>query len=246
VTLHVIAATRTDDAPEERAMSSLITLSDPRSSAAEAYQSLRTNLEFSSLGTALRSVLLVSAEGSGGKGIADASLAVANLGVAFAQAGDKVIIVDGDMRRPQQHEIFGVSNGRGLSTWLGEGEGPSAAALPALVQKTQVEGLSLLPAGPATANPIALLSTRRLSEALTALAAQASWVLIDAPPVLAVTDAALWASKVDGVVLLLSAGATRRDHAQRAKDVLEKVQAHLVGAVLLNADRDAAVAGYGG
>jgi len=227
-------------------MTSLITLSDPRSSAAEAYQSLRTNLEFSGLGKPLRTVLLVGADGSASRGVSDASLAVANLAVTVAQAGDRVILVDGDMRRPQQHEIFGLSNGSGLSTWLGSKEGPVAASLPALLQKTQVDGLSLLAAGPAPANPIALLSAQRLTSALAALSAQATWVLVHAPPVLAVTDAALWASKVDGVVLLLSAGTTRRDHAQRAKAVLEKVQAHMVGAVLLNADRDVAIAGYGG
>jgi non-specific protein-tyrosine kinase len=227
-------------------MTSLITLSDPRSSTADAYQSLRTNLEFSSLGKALRTVLLVSADGGSGKGIAEGSLAVANLAVAFAQAGDRVIVVDGDLRRPQQHEIFGLSNGRGLSTWLSEGETPAAAALPGLLQPTQVDGLTVLTAGPVPANPIALLSARRLTDAFSALTGQATWVLVDAPPVLAVTDAALWATMVDGVVLLLSAGATRREHAQRAKAVLEKVQANMVGAVLLNADRDVAVAGYGG
>ena len=226
-------------------MTSLITLNDPRSRAAEAFQSLRTNLEFSGLSKDLRSVLLASADSGSGKGVSEASLAVANLAVTFAQAGDKVIVVDGNMRRAQQHEIFGLANARGLSTWLGEAAGPNATALPGLLQKTQVEGLSLLAAGPAPANPVALLSARRLTDALAALTAQATWVLVDAPPVLAVTDAALWASKVDGVVLLLSAGNTRRDHAQRAKDVLEKVQGHMVGAVLLNADRDA-VAGYGG
>lgn len=225
-------------------MTSLITLNDPRSRAAEAYQSLRTNLEFSGLSKNLRSVLLAGADG-GGKGVSEASLAVANLAVAFAQAGDKVIVVDGNMRRAQQHEIFGLPNARGLSTWLGEANGPVAASLPGLLQKTQVDGLSLLAAGPSPANPVALLSARRLTDALAALTAQATWVLVDAPPVLAVTDAALWASKVDGVLLLLSAGNTRRDDAQRAKDVLEKVQGHMVGAVLLNAERDA-VAGYGG
>ncbi len=227
-------------------MTSLITLNDPRSRAAEAYQSLRTNLEFSGLGKELHSVLLVSPDGGANKGASEASLAVANLAVAFAQAGDKVILVDGNMRRAQQHEIFGLTNARGLSTWLGESSGPGAASLPGLLQKTQVEGLSLLAAGPLPANPIALLSARRLTDALVALTAQGTRVLVDAPPVLAVTDAALWAGKVDGVVLLLSAGNTRRDNAQRAKDVLEKVQGKMVGAVLLNADRDVALAGYGG
>lgn len=215
-------------------MINLITLDDPRSPAAEAYQSLRTNLEFSGLNKALHTILLTSADVA-----ADKSGAVANLAVVMAQAGDRVILVDGDLRHPMQHEIFGVSNARGLATWLAErGDAP--------LVKTDVEGLMLLPAGPAPANPVALLSARRLEETLADLSARAEYVLVDAPPVLSVTDAALWANKVDGVVLLLSAGSTKREHAQRAKAVLEKVQAHILGAVLLNADRDAMLAGYGG
>lgn len=219
-------------------MSNLITLNDPRSPAAEAFQSLRTNLEFSGLNQSLRAILLTSADAAHDV-VRDKSLAVANLAVVIAQAGDRVLLVDGDLRRPQQHEIFGLSNSRGLATWLAEGGEPPA-------QKSAVEGLSVLTAGPAPANPIALLSTKRLESALEQLRAAADYVLIDAPPILAVTDAALWAGKVDGVVLLISAGGTKRDHAQRAKAVLEKVQARVLGAVLLNAERDAAQGSYGG
>jgi non-specific protein-tyrosine kinase len=88
------------------------------------------------------------------------------------------------------------------------------------------------------------LSAKRLGERLAALRTRADYVLVDAPPVLAVTDAALWASQVDGVVLLVNAGATKRDEAQRAKTVLEGVQAKLLGAVLLNAEKSAGVSGY--
>jgi non-specific protein-tyrosine kinase len=89
-----------------------------------------------------------------------------------------------------------------------------------------------------------LLSTKRLAEALDELGNLADYVLCDAPPILAVTDAALWASKVDGVVLLINAGRTKREHAQRARSVLEKVQARVVGAVLLNAGKEAVLSGY--
>lgn len=227
-------------------MTNLITLTDPRSPAAEAWQSLRTNLEFSGLDASLRSstgggrtlhtILLASPDGEGDGG--GKSAAIANLAVVMAQAGDRVIVVDGDLRKPAQHEIFGVSNARGLSTWLSEGGTPA-------VVKTNVENLSLLPAGPSPANPVAILSGKRLAEALAELKDSADYVLIDAPPVLAVTDAALWASQCDGVVLLLNAGATKRDHAQRARNVLEKVHANILGAVLLNADRDAIASSYG-
>ena len=213
-------------------MNDLITLTDPRSPAAEAYQSLRTNLEFSSLEQPLHTILVTSADDT-----VEKSMAVANLAVAMAQAGDRVTLVDGDLRRPQQHEIFGLNNSRGLSSWLQE-EGPAP------LQKTTVEGLQLLVSGPTVANPVALLSRKRLADILMELQEQADYVLVDAPPVLAVTDAAIWAGKVNGVVLLINAGGTKRDHAQRAKAVLETVHARMVGAVLLNAERDVTMSGY--
>lgn len=208
-------------------MTNLITLTDPRSAAAEAYQSLRTNLEFSSLEQPLHSILVTSADSTTPK-----SIAVANLAVVMAQAGDRVTLVDGDLRRPQQHEIFGLPNQAGLTTWLSEPGQPP-------LQKTAVEGLQLLVSGPAPTNPVALLSSKRLTDALAQLQEQADYILVDAPAVLAVTDAALWASRVDGVVLLVNAGGTKREHAQRAKTVLEKVHARIVGAVLLNAEQEA-------
>lgn len=213
-------------------MANLITLTDPRSQAAEAYQSLRTNLEFSSLEQPLHTVLVVGVDAGG-----DNSTALANLAVVMAQAGDRVTLVDGDLRRPQQHEIFGLHNQQGLTSWMTE-EGP----LP--LQRTIVDGLQVLTSGPAIANPVATLNQKRLDDALTQLQEQADYVLIDAPPVLGVTDAALWASKVDGVVLLVHAGNTKREHAQRAKAVLEKVRARLVGAVLLDAEDDITIGSY--
>ena len=214
-------------------MINLITITDPHSAAAEAYQSLRTNIEFSSLEQPLHTLLITSADGTAGK-----SAALANLAVVMAQAGDRVIVVDGDLRRPQQHEIFGMANNKGLSNWLTERGAPP-------LQKTTIDNLQVLTAGAVVANPVALLSAKRLAEALAELHTLADYVLCDAPPVLAVTDAALWASQVDGVLLLINAGGTKREDAQRAKAVLEKVQARIVGAVLLNADKAAVMAGYG-
>ena len=214
-------------------MANLITITDPRSPAAEAYQSLRTNLEFSSLEKPLHSILLTSADDS-----TDKSITLANLAVVIAQAGDRVTIIDGDLRMPQQHEIFGLNNQFGLATWLAEEGSPP-------LQTTSVDGLQVLTSGPVPANPIALLSNKRLTEALAEIQERSDYVLVDAPPVLAVTDAALWASKVDGTVLLINAGRTKRDHAQRAKSVLENVHARIVGSVLLNADKDAVMTGYG-
>lgn len=203
---------------------SLITLTEPQSAIAEAYQSLRTSLEFSSLEKPVRSILVAAVDGS-----MDKAAAVANLAVVMAQAGDRVILVDGDLRQPRQHELFGVANTAGVAQWLESGG-------PAPLQKTTLDKLRVLPGGPAVNNPVALLSTRRLGERLTELAGTADYVLIDAPPLLSVTDAALWASQVDGVVMLVNGGHTKKEQAQRAKGILARVQANLLGAVLLNAE----------
>ena len=202
----------------------LITLNEPRSAVAEAYQSLRTSLEFSSLEKLVRSILVASVDGS-----TDKATASANLAVVMAQAGDRVILVDGDLRQPRQHEIFGFANTGGLSQWLESGGAPP-------LQKSAIDNLRVLTSGPTVSNPVALLSTRRLSERIAELVALADYVLIDAPPLLSVTDAALWASQVDGVVMLVNGGSTQKAEAQRAKGILERVQANLLGAVLLNAE----------
>jgi non-specific protein-tyrosine kinase len=214
-------------------MPNLVTLIEPQSAAAEAYQSLRTNVEFAGLEKALRTLLVTSVDQQTEK-----SVALANLAVVMAQAGDRVLVVDGDLRRPMQHEIFSVSNSAGLTGWLANG-GELA------IQKTAIDGLTVLPAGPTANSPAALLSSKRLAMALTALRERADYVLCDAPPVLAVTDAALWGSQVDGVLLLLNAGSTKREQAQRACAILAKVHARLVGAVLLNVDKEVAMTGYG-
>ena len=212
---------------------SLVTLTAPRSPAAEAYQSLRTNIEFSSLDKALHSLLITCPDTETMK-----SEALANLAVVMADAGDRIVVVDGDLRRPLQHEIFRVNGDVGLTDWLRSGGEP-------VLTETQIPNLRLLAAGPLPPNPVALLSSKRLAELLQVLAAEAEYVLVDAPPVLAVTDAALWASQVDGTILAVTAGKTKREQAERAKGVLEKVQTNIVGAVLLDAEDAMVVSGYG-
>lgn len=213
-------------------MTNLITLTDPQSPAAEAYQSLRTNIEFAGLEKPLCTLLVTGVDQQ-----IDKSVALANLAVVMAQAGDRVLLVDGDLRRPHQHELFALPNTKGLSSWFADGGKPP-------IQATKVERLQLLTAGPVPSNPVALLSQKRLESSLATLQEQADYVLCDAPPVLAVTDAALWAGKVDGVLLLINAGSTKRDNATRALGILEKVHARIIGAVLLNVEKEAAMSGW--
>lgn len=206
----------------------LITVREPHSPVSEAFRILRTNLEFSSLEHPLRSLLVVSPSVA-----PDTALTLANLAVVMAEGGREVILVDGDMRRPTLHNMFGLSNQVGLSNLF-----DGAADLTNLpLQATGVEHVRLLAGGPTPANPSVLLGSARMGEIMAALTAQADLVLFGAPPVMAVTDAALLAARVDGVLLALRARSTEREHARQAKALLEKVNARLIGAVLTNADQ---------
>jgi non-specific protein-tyrosine kinase len=211
----------------------LVTLTEPRSPAAEAFRTLRTNLIFSGLDRPLTTLLVTSAAPEEGK-----SLTLANLAVTMAQGGRKTILVDCDLRRPRQHELFGAPAEPGLTSMILDNRDEPALA------GTSVENLSLLPAGPLPPNPADLLSSRRMESLISTLKSRADIVLFDAPPIVVVTDAALLASKLDGVLLMVSAGRTKREHALRAKELLEKAHVHLVGAVLTNAAVDTSVSTY--
>jgi non-specific protein-tyrosine kinase len=205
--------------------SKLIALRDPRAPASEAYRTLRTNLLFSSLDKPLRTLLVTSSASEEGK-----STTIANLAVIMAQAEQRVILADCDLRRPGLHTVFGLSNEQGLTTViLEQGESP----LP--LQETAVPGLSLLASGPLPPRPADLLGSKRMERLIERLKAEADIVLFDTPPVTAVTDAAVLATRLDGALLVFQAGHTRRERAREARRLLEKVKANIVGVVLNNA-----------
>lgn len=207
----------------------LITVTNPRSPIAEAYRTLRTNLDFSNLDKSLRALVVTSAGPDEGK-----STTLANLAVTMAQGGKRVILVDCDLRRPTLHQLFGLKNNVGLTDMVRD---DAALANPPL-QDVSVSNLQVMTTGPLPPNPAEVLGSKRMQEILAALLARADLVLLDAPPVIAVTDAAVLASKVDGVLLVVSAGKTKRDDARKAQAQLEKVNARVVGAVLNNVKPD--------
>jgi non-specific protein-tyrosine kinase len=213
----------------------LITVADPRSPVSEAYRTLRTNLDFSSLDKPIKTMLVTSAGPEEGK-----STVLANLAVTTAQAGRRVILVDCDLRRPTLHNIFNLKNDAGLTTMVVD----DAAMESPPLRDTGVEGLQLVSSGPLPPNPSELLGSRRMEEIIAALLERADVVLFDAPPVVAVTDAAVLATKVDGVLLVVNAGGTKRDYARTAKARLEKVNANLLGAVLNNVRFDVSLHRY--
>jgi protein-tyrosine kinase len=213
----------------------LVTISNPRSPVAEAYRALRTNLEFSGLDKPLRSMVITSASPDEGK-----STTLANLAVTIAQSGKRVILVDCDLRRPSLHQIFNVRNHMGVTDLIRD---EALMSNPPL-QDTPAPNLKLLPSGQLPPNPAELLGSRRMSEIIACLLAQADMLLFDTPPIIAVTDAALLSAKVDGVVLVIGAGKTRREYARRAKALLDKVNARLIGTVLNNVKLDKSLQYY--
>jgi capsular exopolysaccharide synthesis family protein len=214
---------------------SLITLTDPRSPISEAYRTLRTNLSFYSLDNPIQTLVLTSAATDEGK-----STTIANLAVTMAQGGRKTILVDCDLRRPSLHTLFNLNSEPGFTNMVLD-----KSSEPPL-QETGVENLWLLPAGTQPPNPADLLGSKMVDQIIEQLTGKADIVLFDAPPVVAVTDAAVLGAKVDGVLLIINAGKTRRDHAERAKDTLEKAKVRIVGVTLTDAPRDSVVGKYYG
>jgi non-specific protein-tyrosine kinase len=212
-----------------------VTVSDPRSPVAEAYRVLRTNLAFSSLDEPVRSIIVTSPAPQEEK-----STTLANLAVVEAQAGNRVLLIDCDLRQPMLHQLFGASNETGITNLLLRDLPPGE--LPA--QSTGVDGLHLLPSGPLPPNPAELLGSRRMAELIARLKDEADLLLFDAPPVVAVTDAAVLSTKVDGVLLVVSAGRTRREQAHRARELLGNVNARILGVVMTNVRAAPGVYGY--
>jgi non-specific protein-tyrosine kinase len=190
-------------------------------------------VQLSSLDKPIRSLLVTSAGPDEGK-----STTLANLAVTFAQAGNRTLLVDCDLRRPALHALFGAANDPGLTSMLlAEGAVPPIA-------RTPVDGLELLPSGPLPPNPSEILSSRRFQSLLEALKTSADLLLFDSPPALAVSDAALLSRLVDAVLVVVSAGKTKRDHAARVRQLMDRSGARVLGVVLNNARVDASVLSY--
>ena len=212
----------------------LITVAQPRSPVSEAYRTLRTSIQFLGLDRDLKTILITSAGPNEGK-----STTLANLAVTFAEAGRDVIAVDCDLRRPSLHTLFDVPNERGLTTAISD-----EIPLSEVLISTSVPHLRVLPSGIVPPNPSEILGSQRMDRVIAGLRDLADIVLFDAPPTIAVTDAAVLGVKVDGVLLVVSAGKTKRDHAVRAKGLLEKVNAKVLGVVLNNVKFDGSLYQY--
>jgi polysaccharide biosynthesis transport protein len=224
-----ISGWKAKDAPQ------VICLDQPTSAAAEAYRTLRTSIQFMGIDHPSRLLQVTSPNSEEGK-----TTTLANLGVALARAGQRVCICCCDLRRPRIHEFFGLDNATGFTSVI-LGDKPISAAVQTVAG---VDGLFLLASGPLPPNPSELLASDRAAEVFRSIASMYDMVLIDAPPILPVTDAAVIARLAEGTILIASAGSTTRREIGRAIELLRQVDAPLIGAVLNGVTADTAEGYY--
>ncbi len=199
----------------------LVALISPMSQAAEAYRSLRTSVQFSRPDTIVQTLVVTSASPGEGK-----TTTSANLALTLAQAGRRVLLVDADLRRPRQHGVFGVPKAPGVSDTL------FAHGVDVVAPREVVDDLHLLPAGRAVPNPSEVLGSKAMRDQLAEWRETYDIIILDAPPVLAATDAVLLSTQADAVIIVARAGATQDFELDRALDALRGVGAPVIGTVL--------------
>jgi len=205
----------------------VVTAEQPRSPISEAFRSLRTNLQFASVDYPIHTLLITSPSPAEGK----TTIAI-NLGAILAQGGLKTSLVDADLRRPNVHKVLGLSNRRGLSSLF---VNPNADVSTNL-QQTATANFTVLTAGEVPPNPSELLGSTKMIELLGKLEEFADVIVIDSPPIMAVTDSAVLAPKVDGVLLIVKPGSTHMMAAKQAVEQLRRVGANILGVVLNEVD----------
>ncbi|MGI6380863.1 MAG: polysaccharide biosynthesis tyrosine autokinase [Anaerolineae bacterium] len=211
---------------EGQQLPTVLAENEPRSPLAEAFRMVRTNLSYAlPAQEGARRYLVTSAGPTEGK-----TTVTANLATVMAQAGQRVILVDADLRRPKLYKAFGVPSKPGLTSYLAG----MVASVDDILIDTEVDGVRMLSCGPLPPNAAELLNSARMEQLLDELDDRCEVVLLDSPPLLAVADAAILACMVSGVILVLEAGTTRLEGAAAAMDVLSKAGAKVLGAVLNN------------
>jgi polysaccharide biosynthesis transport protein len=211
---------------KDRAAPTLISVTAPKSAPAEAYRTLRTSLQFVGLDNPTHITQITSPGSSDGK-----TTTLSNLGVSLAATGQRVLMVDCDLRRPRLHEFFGTRNDVGFTSLL-----LGTRSLDSAIQQVaDHENLALLPSGPPPPNPAEILASPTAAELVRTLAADYDIVLLDSPPVLPVTDALVLARMAAATIVVVAAGTTRRRDAARAFELLDQIDAPVVGAVLNDA-----------
>ncbi|MBU3092789.1 CpsD/CapB family tyrosine-protein kinase [Clostridium sp. CF011] len=212
----------------------LVTLRNPKSRTAEAFRTLRTNIQFSSLDKEYKSIVVTSSGVGEGK-----STVMSNLAITMAESGKSVILVDCDFRKPSIHKKMGITNSVGLTNILVQGVKKEEC-----VVKSTVNNLFILTSGPVPTNPAELLGSKKMRDFIEVLKSEFDLVLIDAPPVLAVTDAQIISTIVDGVIFVASYGEAQKKALVDAKQLIDKVGGKILGVVFNKVPQS--VSGYYG
>ncbi|MFK9094240.1 CpsD/CapB family tyrosine-protein kinase [Bacillus salipaludis] len=201
---------------------SLITMMDSKSPISEQYRTIRTNIQYSTVDKNVKTLMVTSSGPGEGK-----STTVANLAVTFAQQGKKVLLVDADMRKPTVHYTFNQTNTFGLTSVL-----TKQITLEEAIDETSVENLFVLTSGPIPPNPAELLSSKAMEQFFQTAEKLYDIILFDTPPLLAVTDAQILASRCEGTILVVYSGKTEKEQMVKAKELLDSAQSKLLGVVL--------------
>lgn len=203
----------------------LVTSLPLKSTIAESYRTLRTNIQFASVDREqIKTILVTSTQPGEGKTVTSA-----NLSIVMAQADIKTVYIHADLRRPTGHKIFGLQNVKGLTTYL-----VGQASIEEIIQDTDIPNLQVITSGPIPPNPAELLASKKMENFLEELKLKFDMIIIDTPPVLAVTDATVLSQKVDGCLLVVSSGITSKEMASKAKNQLMNAKAPLLGVILNN------------
>lgn len=219
---------------DETVASRLITHLDPKSPISEAYRTLRTNIQFQKLKNKESALLVTSSAPKEGK-----STTIANLAITMAQMGSKTLLVDTDLRRPVIHSVFNLAKDRGITNFL-----LGKMSFNEIVKPTMVDNLFVITSGALPPNPSELLASEEMDEFIEQARSHFDVVLFDSPPVIAVTDAAILSTKVDGLIVVVKAHQTQKTAIARAKNLLENVKAHVVGCLLNSVNVERAYGSY--
>jgi capsular exopolysaccharide synthesis family protein len=207
---------------------SLITHIWPKSPISEAYRVLRTNLQFTGLDTPVKVIVVTSSGPSEGK-----TTTIANMAITFAQSGVKVLVIDGDLRKPKVNKLFRISNKFGFTNALTQPQNLSD-----FIQKSETEGLDILASGPIPPNPSELLGSNKMKVLLNTLKEIYDMILIDTPPVRMLTDAQILAALADGTIIVAASGQVTFEALKRAKELLLNVNANIIGVIVNKLERE--------
>lgn len=211
----------------------LIVQKQPKSIEAEAYRTLRTNIQYSSFDEDIKTIVITSSGPGEGK-----STTASNLAVSMSQYDKKVLLIDCDLRKPTIHKKFNISNTNGLSNFLVGEVGFDEAAF------TYNDNLTILSSGNIPPNPSEMIASKKMKTFIEVLKQRFDFIIIDAPPVIAVTDAQILSTITDGVILVTAYGQAEKEAVKKAKELLDKVKANIIGAVMTKVEMNRGK-GYG-